>query len=68
MFEVKDKNEALMIGNDTEFGLGASIWSQDFDRARSMADKIEAGLVNINHGVFSMPELPFGGAKKSGIG
>ncbi len=68
MFVVKDEKEALMIANDTEYGLGASIWSQDFDRARSMADKVEAGIVNINHEVHSMPELPFGGVKKSGIG
>ncbi len=68
MFVVKDDKEALMLANDTPYGLGASIWSQDFDRARSMADKVEAGIVNINHEVHSMPELPFGGVKKSGIG
>ncbi len=68
IFVAKDDNEAIMIANDTEYGLGASIWSQDFDRARSMADKVEAGIVNINHEVHSMPELPFGGVKKSGIG
>jgi succinate-semialdehyde dehydrogenase / glutarate-semialdehyde dehydrogenase len=68
IFKVKDENEALRIANDTEYGLGASIWSQDFDRARAMADKVEAGIVNINHEVHSMPELPFGGVKKSGIG
>ena len=68
VFIVKDEKEAIMIANDTEYGLGASIWSQDFDRARSMADKVEAGIVNLNHEVHSMPELPFGGVKKSGIG
>ena len=68
VFSVKDENEALMIANDTEYGLGASIWSEDFNRARTLAGKVEAGIVNINHEVHSMPELPFGGAKKSGIG
>ncbi|MFW5708104.1 MAG: NAD-dependent succinate-semialdehyde dehydrogenase [Bacteroidota bacterium] len=68
VFSVKDENEALMIANDTEYGLGASIWTNDFDRGRNMADKVEAGIVNINHEVHSMPELPFGGVKKSGIG
>ncbi len=68
MFVVNDDNEALMLANDTQYGLGASIWSLDFDRARSMASKVEAGIVNINHEVHSMPELPFGGVKKSGIG
>ncbi len=68
MFVVKDENEAIMVANDTEYGLGASVWSQDFERARIMAGKLEAGMVNINHEVFSMPELPFGGVKKSGIG
>ncbi|MFO7997398.1 MAG: NAD-dependent succinate-semialdehyde dehydrogenase [Bacteroidales bacterium] len=68
VFMVKDDKEALLIANDTEYGLGASIWSQDFNRARSMADKVEAGIINLNHEVHSMPELPFGGIKKSGIG
>lgn len=68
VFIVKDEKEALMIANDNDYGLGASIWSKDFDRARSLANKTEAGIVNINHEVHSMPELPFGGAKKSGIG
>jgi succinate-semialdehyde dehydrogenase / glutarate-semialdehyde dehydrogenase len=68
VFIVKDEKEAIMIANDTEYGLGASIWSQDFHRARRMADKVEAGIVNLNHEVHSMPELPFGGVKKSGIG
>jgi len=68
VFNVKDEKEAVIIANDTEYGLGASIWSQDFHRARRMADKVEAGIVNLNHEVHSMPELPFGGVKKSGIG
>jgi succinate-semialdehyde dehydrogenase / glutarate-semialdehyde dehydrogenase len=68
VFVVQDEKEALLIANDTQFGLGASIWSLDFDRARALAEKVEAGIVNINHEVHSMPELPFGGVKKSGIG
>jgi succinate-semialdehyde dehydrogenase / glutarate-semialdehyde dehydrogenase len=64
VFIVEDENEALFIANDTKFGLGASVWSEDFERARKFANKVEAGIVNINHEVHSMPELPFGGAEE----
>jgi succinate-semialdehyde dehydrogenase/glutarate-semialdehyde dehydrogenase len=65
---VKSEDEAVKIANDTEFGLGASIWSRDTDRAEKLAAKIESGFVVINDMVKSDPRLPFGGVKKSGIG
>ncbi len=65
---VKDETEAVKIANDTEFGLGASIWSRDRERALRMANELEAGVVAVNSLIKSDPRLPFGGVKKSGIG
>jgi succinate-semialdehyde dehydrogenase/glutarate-semialdehyde dehydrogenase len=65
---VKDEDEAIRIANDTEYGLGASLWSRDVARAERVASRIEAGTVTINDMVKSDPRLPFGGIKKSGVG
>ena len=65
---VKDETEAIKIANDSQFGLGASIWSEDREKALRIAGKIEAGMVFVNSLVKSDPRLPFGGVKKSGIG
>ncbi len=65
---VRDEDEAVNAANDTEFGLGASIWSRDHDRAEKMAARLEAGAIAINDMVKSDPRLPFGGVKKSGFG
>ena len=64
----KDEDEAVKIANSTEFGLGASVWSQDLERAQRLAKRIKSGFVAINGMVISDPRLPFGGVKKSGIG
>lgn len=66
--KVKDSDEAIQIANESQFGLGASIWTSDMNRARQMALKIESGSVFINGIVKSDPRLPFGGIKKSGYG
>lgn len=65
---VKDEKEAIEIANDSEFGLGASVWSQDRDRAMRIASELETGMVGVN--AFCTPQacLPFGGVKKSGMG
>lgn len=68
IISVKNEAEALKIANETEFGLGASIWSGDRERALLLAKKIDSGVVVINSLVKSDPRLPFGGVKKSGIG
>jgi succinate-semialdehyde dehydrogenase/glutarate-semialdehyde dehydrogenase len=68
IIKVKDEDEAVRIANDTEFGLGASLWSKDLEKAQKIARKIESGVVSINSLVKSDPRLPFGGVKKSGIG
>lgn len=68
IIRAKDEEEAIQIANDTEFGLGASLWSKDTDKAKRLAAKIEAGSVFINGLVKSDPRLPFGGINISGYG
>ena len=67
-FTVDNLNEAIQIANQSQFGLGASVWTGDDEKARFMADKIESGAVYINQMMFSDPSVPFGGIKKSGYG
>ena len=64
----RNEEEAVTIANSTEFGLGASIWSKDREKAVGLSRDIEAGLIAINSGVSSDPRLPLGGFKKSGFG
>jgi succinate-semialdehyde dehydrogenase / glutarate-semialdehyde dehydrogenase len=68
VIRVSDDEEALRVANDSEFGLGSSIWSANVDRARQLAERVEAGMVFINGMVASDARLPFGGVKKSGYG
>jgi len=65
---VKNEKEAVEKANDTEFGLGASIWSRNTRRAEKLSREIDAGFVAINRIVRSDSRLPFGGVKKSGVG
>ena len=65
---VRDLEEAIEVANSSRFGLGASIWTQDLEKAEWAARKIESGSVFINGLVKSDPRLPFGGIKKSGYG
>jgi succinate-semialdehyde dehydrogenase/glutarate-semialdehyde dehydrogenase/succinyl-CoA reductase len=59
---------AIRIANDSEYGLGASIWTQDLDKAERLSSVIESGMVSVNNVVASDPRVPFGGLKKSGFG
>jgi succinate-semialdehyde dehydrogenase/glutarate-semialdehyde dehydrogenase len=64
----KNEEEAIQIANSTEFGLGASIWSRETEKAMRMTRHIECGMIAINNIIGSDPRLPFGGMKKSGVG
>ena len=64
----KDEQDAIRIANDTKYGLGGSIWTQDIERGEQVARQIETGTVYVNGMVKSDPRLPFGGVKNSGIG
>ncbi|HJS68357.1 MAG TPA: NAD-dependent succinate-semialdehyde dehydrogenase [Nitrososphaera sp.] len=65
---VSNEEEAIREANDSEFGLGASIWTNNIERGIRLARQIESGIVSVNEMVRSDPRLPFGGIKKSGIG
>jgi succinate-semialdehyde dehydrogenase / glutarate-semialdehyde dehydrogenase len=61
-------DEALELANDTEFGLIAYAYTRDLDRALTIAEGLESGMVGLNAGVISNPAAPFGGVKASGFG
>jgi acyl-CoA reductase-like NAD-dependent aldehyde dehydrogenase len=63
-----DEMNAMKIANDSKYGLGASIWTQDLDKAERMSREIESGIVTVNNVVISDPRVPFGGIKNSGFG
>jgi succinate-semialdehyde dehydrogenase/glutarate-semialdehyde dehydrogenase len=63
-----DEEEAIALANDTRYGLGASLWTANPDRARKLGRRIESGMLFVNAMVASDPRLPFGGAKRSGYG
>ena len=60
--------EAIAMANDTNFGLGASVWSADLDRAAAVAQQLEAGSRWVNQHPAMGPDIPFGGVKESGVG
>lgn len=65
---VEDENEAMNTANSSKYGLGASIWTQDLDKAEKLSRAIESGIVTVNNVVISDPRVPFGGIKNSGFG
>jgi succinate-semialdehyde dehydrogenase/glutarate-semialdehyde dehydrogenase len=68
LFRVKNLEEAMKIANNTQFGLGATFWSNDPEEQNVFIRDIEAGMAFVNAQVASDPALPFGGMKRSGIG
>ncbi len=68
LFRARDIDEAIAIANDTRFGLGASLWSDDQRERARFIDRIESGMAFVNGMVASDPRIPFGGVKESGFG
>jgi succinate-semialdehyde dehydrogenase/glutarate-semialdehyde dehydrogenase len=68
VYKVSDEDEAVTLANDTDFGLGSYVFTNDKDQALRVADKIEAGMVFVNAVGAEGVELPFGGVKQSGFG
>eukprot|EP01041_Mallomonas_annulata_P035904 gene35904-58922_t len=67
-FRVPDEAAAVALANDSPFGLGGSVFTQDLERGKRVARQIDTGMVFINSAAVSMPDLPFGGVKNSGYG
>jgi succinate-semialdehyde dehydrogenase / glutarate-semialdehyde dehydrogenase len=65
---VADAESALTVANATSYGLGASVWTSDPNESAGFVEGLESGMVFVNAMVASMPELPFGGVKRSGFG
>ncbi|ECG8589542.1 NAD-dependent succinate-semialdehyde dehydrogenase [Salmonella enterica subsp. salamae] len=68
IYVVKDDDEALKLANDSNYGLGGAVFSQNIGRAKQLASRIETGMVWINGLTDTAAELPFGGVKRSGFG
>lgn len=67
-FRVKDEDAAIALANDSDFGLGGSVWTADVARGRRVASRVETGMMFINNIDWTDAELPFGGIKDSGYG
>ena len=67
-FRVKDEAAAIVLANDSPYGLGGSVFTNDIERGKRVADQIDTGMVFINHPTWTKPDLPFGGTKRSGYG
>lgn len=68
VYKVKSEEEAIELANNSSYGLGNTVFSQDYEHAERVVAKIETGMSWINNGWASLPELPFGGVKNSGYG
>ena len=63
-----DEEEVIAAANATDYGLSASVWTRDLDRAHRLAERIESGTVWINCWLLRDLRVPFGGMKQSGVG
>lgn len=67
-FRVKNEEEAIALANNSPFGLGGSVFTQNIERGKRIANLIDTGMVFINHPTWTQADLPFGGTKNSGYG
>jgi succinate-semialdehyde dehydrogenase/glutarate-semialdehyde dehydrogenase len=67
-FRVKDEEAAIALANDSDYGLGGSVFTRDIGRGKRVASRIDTGMVFINHPTWTASDLPFGGIKNSGYG
>jgi succinate-semialdehyde dehydrogenase/glutarate-semialdehyde dehydrogenase len=67
-FRVRNEDEAIALANDSDFGLGGSVFTRDVARGRRVASRVDTGMMFINNISWSDAELPFGGIKNSGYG
>ncbi|QCU79225.1 NAD-dependent succinate-semialdehyde dehydrogenase [Citricoccus sp. SGAir0253] len=68
VYPVRDDEEAVALANDTPYGLGGAVFSTDPERARRVAERLEAGMANVNAAEAEGAGMPFGGVKRSGFG
>lgn len=68
IFRVKNQDEAVALANDSDFGLGGSVFTKDVALGKQVASRIDTGMVFINHPTWTACDLPFGGIKNSGYG
>ncbi len=68
IFKARDEAHAIEIANDSPFGLGGSVFTQNIERGRKVAAKMSTGMVYINHPTAVKADLPFGGLRRSGYG
>ena len=68
IWRVGDLDEAIGLANDTEYGLGASVWTNDIRIINRVANEVDAGMKWVNQFHYGYDELPFGGVKQSGYG
>jgi succinate-semialdehyde dehydrogenase / glutarate-semialdehyde dehydrogenase len=68
LYRAKDEDDAVRIANDSPFGLGGSVFSENIDRAQKVARRIDTGMVYINQPTGVKADIPFGGVKNSGYG
>ena len=64
-FRVKNEDEAVALANDSEFGLGGSVFTKDVARGKRVASRVDTGMMFVNHPTWTTPDLPFGGIKNS---
>jgi succinate-semialdehyde dehydrogenase/glutarate-semialdehyde dehydrogenase len=67
-FPVKNEDEAVALANDSDFGLGGAVFTKDEARGKRVANRVDTGMMFINHPTWTTADLPFGGIKNSGYG